>query len=539
MRVMVFLLYAPICLVALRLLIPRLSRASRILAIAALSAQIVILVVALEDTPRWELKGWLWHLDQESSIPNTFASAQLALVSGTALATAILASGRNTLNRLYLVGLSLLFLYLAWDEYFALHERNLDWKQQYLALGAIVVIATVIVRLRSQQHTDLWLGVFLAGLAISGVGAMVFKLLPLTCDGIAWLRIQGCLQYDFIEEAAEFIGIWLILVAALGDLTDAAPKQRRLVPFFLFTLPILWTILLTRDAWLPRLELRFRAKPATIAFESDLRLLGYQVKRDEESVELWLYPSAWRSHYSKLGFSLHLVDQASGKSIASQERHTRSQQRLLLAPSFAHIYRKQMAVEIPPETPTNRAYWIVLSLWREEGGAFTSQKVLDSDHQLLSETQVILGEFALPAASSAVSAAPLALFDGSFTLGAVDLPPSARLGETLNISFSWRAGAAGLNDYAQFLHLGHVDSGEWWVYDQQPLGPRLPTRLWYSGLADSETWAAPLPADLASGEYAVFTGLYRLSDQERVPVKDKDGLRFVDARVPLGYLTLE
>ena len=374
MRVMVFLLYAPICLVALRLLIPRLSRASRILAIAALSAQIVILVVALEDTPRWELKGWLWHLDQESSIPNTFASAQLALVSGTALATAILASGRNALNRLYLVGLSLLFLYLAWDEYFALHERNLDWKQQYLALGAIVVIATVIVRLRSRQHTDLWLGVFLAGLAISGVGAMAFKLLPLTCDGLGWLRIQGCLQYDFIEEAAEFIGIWLILVAALGDLTDAAPKQRRLVPFFLFTLPILWTIPLTRDAWLPRLELRFRAKPATIAFESDLRLLGYQVKRDEESVELWLYPSAWRSHYSKLGFSLHLVDQASGKSIASQERHTRSQQRLLLAPSFAHIYRKQMAVEIPPETPTNRAYWIVLSLWREESGAFTSRK---------------------------------------------------------------------------------------------------------------------------------------------------------------------
>lgn len=539
MRAMVLLLYLPICLFAFRQLIPRLPQASRILAIGMLAAQAVILAVALEDTPRWELKGWLWHLDQESSIPNTFASAQLALVSGTALATAILASGRHALYRLYLVAIGLLFLYLGGDEYFALHEKNPDWKQQYLALGAVVVIATNIARRRSPRQTGRWRRVFLTGLAISGVGAMVFKLLPLTCDGIGWLRIQGCLQYDFIEEAAEFAGIWLILIAALGDLTEVAPKSRRLVAVFLFAMPILWTILLTHDAWLPRFELRFRAKPASVVFESDLRLLGYQLKQDEESVDLWLYPSAWRSHYNKLGFSLHLIDQTSGTSIASHERHTRSQKRLLLAPSYAHIYRKQMAIEIPPEAPANRAYWIVLSLWREEGGGFTSQKVLESDHQMLSETQVILGEFALPAASSAVSAAPLAIFDGSFTLGEVDLPQSAHLGKTLNIAFAWRADAAGSDEYVQFLHLGHVDSGEWWVHDQQPLGKRLPTRLWYSGLADSEIWAATLPADLASGEYAVFTGLYRLNDQERLPVKGKDGIPFVDARVPLGYLTLE
>ncbi|MDE2774587.1 MAG: hypothetical protein OXI77_01470 [Chloroflexota bacterium] len=27
----------------------------------------------------------------------------------------------------------------------------------------------------------------------------------------------------------------------------------------------------------------------------------------------------------------------------------------------------------------------------------------------------------------------------------------------------------------------------------------MPTRLWYSGLADSETWALPPPEDLAAG----------------------------------------
>ena len=277
MRVIVLLLYAPICLVALRLLLPRLSPASRLLAIATLSAQIVILVVALEDTPRWELKGWLWHLDQEWSIPSTFASAQLALVSATALATALLARGRHTFYRLYQVGIGLLFLYLAWDEYFAHHENNLDWKQQYLALGAMVVMATIIIRLRAPQNARRWFRVFLIGLAISGVGAMVFKLLPLTCSGLGWLQIQGCLKYDFVEEAAEFVGVWLILVAALGHLSYVTHKQRRLVFLFLFTVPILWTILLTSDAWLPRFELQFRAKPTSVAFESDLRLLGFRV----------------------------------------------------------------------------------------------------------------------------------------------------------------------------------------------------------------------------------------------------------------------
>ena len=90
----------------------------------------------------------------------------------------------------------------------------------------------------------------------------------------------------------------------------------------------------------------------------------------------------------------------------------------------------------------------------------------------------------------------------------------------------------------QFLHLGHEETGDWWVYDQQPLGDRLPTRLWYSGLADSEVWQAPLPADLAPGRYEVFTGLYRTRDQERIPASDADGERWLDGRVPLGMIVI-
>ena len=60
-----------------------------------------------------------------------------------------------------------------------------------------------------------------------------------------------------------------------------------------------------------------------------------------------------------------------------------------------------MELEIPPAA-ANRALWVVLTVWRERrNGEYVSQKVLASDHQLLDDTQVILGELALPAATPA------------------------------------------------------------------------------------------------------------------------------------------
>ena len=126
-----------------------------------------------------------------------------------------------------------------------------------------------------------------------------------------------------------------------------------------------------------------------------------------------------------------------------------------------------------------------------------------------------------------------------FALDHVDLPESASAGETLNLTFTWRSDTPGSEDHIQFLHLGHTETGEWFVYDQQPLGARLPSRLWYSGLADSETWHVPLPTDLAPGRYEVFTGLYRARDGERVPTTDADGQPWLDNRVALGTLTLD
>ncbi len=103
---------------------------------------------------------------------------------------------------------------------------------------------------------------------------------------------------------------------------------------------------------------------------------------------------------------------------------------------------------------------------------------------------------------------------------------------------TWETTADGEEDWVQFLHFVHEETGALWNHDQQPLGARLPTRLWYEGLRDTETWQITIPEDLAPGRYAVYTGLYRLSDLARLPVTDADGKPLPDARVPMGSIAI-
>ena len=206
---------------------------------------------------------------------------------------------------------------------------------------------------------------------------------------------------------------------------------------------------------------------------------------------------------------------------------------------YLWMHKQRISVELPPEAPDNRALWVVLTTWRQEGEEYVRQKIISSDHQLLDDSQVVLSELVLPAESSSSLAGTKATFDNGFALGMVTLPGSASPGGTLDISFAWRTDIDSGEDYTQFLHFYHEDSGALWGFDQQPLGARLPTRLWYSGLADSENWEIDLPDELAPGQYKVFAGLYRTSDLERLPASDADGRNMVDALVPLGRLTID
>ena len=537
-RIFVFLLYVPVCLIAYWWLMPRLSPTAKRIAIGMLAAQVLVIVLALELRPSSAFEEWLWDLGKEWNIPSSIASSQLALAGGVALLTAWLAREKPAWQRVYLVGVGLVFLFLGLDEFFSWKSFVPDWKRRYILLGELIVVSTAVVAWRSPRRTWIWHLCLLTGLALMALGALELDKVSRNCGHLAFIRIDGCLTYSNFEEAVEILGGWLALVAVLGHFADAVPTPSPGIRRTLYVFPVLWILLLVLANPVYSLETLLPGEPAAVQFESGVHLYGYEMKSDGLPSSGFMYVPE-NEIASGLGFSIHLVDQASRDSIAGRDEHLNRRNDVQLAPGYGYVYRQMMEIEVPSPAPVNRALWVVLTIWRKRGGDYEYQSILASDHNQLTDTQVVLGELVLPADSAASSTAPLAKFENGFILEAVALPERARAGETLSIPFAWRSDVDGQEDHVQFLHLGHEETGTWWVYDQPPLGARLPTRLWYSGLADSKVWQVPLPADLAPGRYEVFTGLYRTRDLERVPASDMDGEAWVDGRVSLGSLVLE
>ena len=542
-RILIVMLYMPVCLLAYWRLVPRLSPASKCLVSFMLVAQGLVIGMSLVIRPTSGFERWFWDLNQEANIPATLASTQLALVSIVALVRALLARARPTWHRLYLAGIGLLFLFFALDEFFKIHEVIRNWEIYYALLGALVVAATMVVVARSPRLTWIWHICLLAGLALSGTGAIVIEQLraPEICDSLGF-SIEGRCQLYNIEESLEFLGIWLTLIAVLGLFSGAVARLRPLVRSYLIFLPFLWILAISPSALIAFLEFRLLYEPALVQYESDVELQAYRIDQEEGALVLQLFASSDNWHdYTGLGYSVHLVDQITGVSIAGTDEPASRQHRWRISGRsyYFWMFKQRIVVHIPPQTPTNRALWVVLTLWRREGDEFVHQNIMASDRALLTETQAVMGELVLPTEPIVSSSIPVAVFENGFTLDAVGMPARTQTDATMSISFAWRTDKDGSENYVQFLHLGNVQSGSWWVHDQQPLGPRLPTRLWYSGLADIEIWEIPLPADLAPGRYNVLTGLYSPLDQERLPASDAKGVPFRDDRIPLGVLTIE
>ena len=544
-RILNALVYISVCTFAYWKLIPRLSRMSMTLATVMLAAQVAVMLVFLAEQYTSHFERWFWHLDSEYNGPTLLASAQLALVAAVMLATACFARAWQSGRRLYSAAIATYFVFIALDEQLALHDSMPLW-HIHILLGILITVATAIVISRSPKRSRVWYVCIVAGLALSAFGAVFLEQFRsrAACTSIGFFE-NGCRIHD-VEEALEFSGVWLTLVAALGLFSGLPRPTRRRVAIILFFIPALWMLALAPTGFIAYIEFRFLSRPADIRFETSLELQAYRVERKEDMLRLQLFTSMlhWQD-YTGVAFSLHLVDQESGESIvginrsASRKRDWTILYRVDSVRKRSWMYTQWMELAIPAETPTNRALWLVLTTWRPEGDELVRQNIVASDRRLLSDAQIVLGELVLPGDPIAAATNQLASFDHGLTLGIVELPAKAHAGDTLSISFDWRADADDLVDYTQFLHFVHEESGEQWGYDQQPLGTRLPTRLWYSGLADSEIWRVPVPADLAPGTYELFTGLYRASDLERLPARDSAGVPYADSRVPLGSVKIE
>ena len=513
-----------------RWLRPQLLPAARLLAYFLWGCQLLLLLFhALTVGQSFQYARFFWHINTEFNAPSGFATLQLALVASQALVLAW--AIRPQVEWRYWLGVSAFFFLLALDEHTLLHEFSDAMELLYLLSGGLLAGFTWfwLARAGGPGYARLCRWVIF-GLAISAVGAVAMdRFLPL-CDVLD----DACTPYYLTEEVLEFSGIGIVAVAvqgvtlrALPELSWPAFRRRTAAALGLMALVI---YVLGRVIF-PVSERAFLPYRPPILSLNDASVAGL-FAGERATVRVALVAS--QPLPAPLGYSLQLTDPLTAEVWAATDHWSDLEaSRWLVGEPVSQL----LSLAVPEDVPTHRTLWLVLHLWWHDGIGFWNLPFYSGAFRQINEEQALLQEVILVGATSSLEG-DADVFAPGFSLQTSGLPERARAGETFTVTFHWQAKTAGQEDWQQFLHFTHEESGALWNHDQPPLGERLPTHLWYVGLADQERWQFTLPADLAPGRYRLHTGLYRLSNGERAPVWDAMGTPWPEAKVALGTIEI-
>ena len=497
-----------------------------------------------------------WNHDAEYNIPVAFSTFQVMVGSFCALTVASSPSIRPRWQRGYWVLLSLGLYILGQDEFGVLHDRIPILEDYYLIGGVLLAASSVLVWWRLEARQRYYLYLLMAGLGISVVGAEVLDKTPKLCEEYVQIFALDCVRFHPLEETFEKLGAFFVVIALLGFANqefESSRWQRRVKPMLLvFSLVTIIALAKVRGMQgLIDYRLEILKQPVSSSaginfhteFENGYRLVGVPLYnpiaiQSGMYFKFSIFGKVIQDLESRFGYAIHIVDQAND---AVYIAHTNWSSRLAEKWIPGRLFKDKQYMFITKELPTERALWFVFSLWEQaEEGEYTTIPIRSSEDLRLSNTHIVLHEFVIPAEQGIAlpENAPDFRFENGFALRGAELPTRAAPGDALTIPMTWQATSDGESDWVQFLHFVHGETGAFWNHDQPPLGTRLPTRLWYEGLMDTEVWQITLPEDLAPGRYAIYTGLYRLSDLGRLPVEDENGVSLPDARVPLGSLII-
>ncbi len=505
--------------------------------------QILLLVIniVLEQSGANPFLVDLWHLDGERNIPSILSTIQWLLLGILCLAAGLTSVKISEAERLYWLVLCLGIIIIALIDYEILPRRlfQLSPRVFYLPSGLFVTAATRTMIMNSKGKRRLLLSLLLGGLGVWGLGALFVDNIRLNNSARVIVSL---------EETLETLGILVALAGVAGYMTRIVPQTLFRRRMFLKNVFLTSVLIFGFSVWEDReyvgirfLGIHFGRKITVDVDDGGLALRGWSSSAlsagTSPGVRLWLRTT--RLLNDDFGFTVQLLDQE-GKAVVAETNRRSDRKEDKWQPGIRHFYIQNILLALPEDIPTNRALWLVLSFWKIEGDGFGLLPVGFSDHPLLGETHVILDEVVFPetVASASLAEAP-GRFANGFVLQAASIPERAQAGEALEVTFRWGTDSAGSEDWMQFLHFEHDESGSFWNEDQIPLGLRLPTRLWYAGLQASEAWRFTLPADLQPGRYSIYSGLYRLSDLQRLSVTLADGAQPADARIPLGTVLIE
>ncbi len=91
-------------------------------------------------------------------------------------------------------------------------------------------------------------------------------------------------------------------------------------------------------------------------------------------------------------------------------------------------------------------------------------------------------------------------------------------GSTLTVKLYWRSLASIKDDYTVFVHLVDVNGMTVAQKDAQPQDGAYPTSFWDVGETIADEYAVAIPRDLAASDYRIEIGIYRASDNTRLPI---------------------
>ena len=487
-----------------------------------------------------------WNLDQENNIPTNVSTVLLFTVS--IVASRLTLAPIGYLKRMYWIIFALTFLLFALDEQLKIHEYFYDlYDIIYPILVTFLIVSMLILHRHNKKSEHESLSWLLWGMFLSIIGAYY---LDKTHELSLYIPvILPSLRIDLhsAEELLEFFGILLVLLGLLRYSRSYIKGwvNSHYFRLYLVLLPILAAIC-SRYFFLltPFYELKVYAEPVNVAVdEVAIALQGVDLPKwnqlnlgTSKHILIHTYYQANRPLRQNFGLSLHLLDQVSEETYAyDNQRNFRPLDQIVVG----RTYRIEQKLPHFGNILPNRALWLVFSLWyQDDDGEFHNYHVSESGRPLLSERQAILTEFVLRTEIEPSSGPAIATFENGFDLRKAEMPHQANVGGTLNVAFTWSSANNGTEDTVQFLHFRHEASDTIWNHDQPPLGARLPTRLWYAGLEDRESWQITLPDDLPAGRYQLYTGLYRSSDTERITAYDESGKEIQDAIIPLGTIEI-
>jgi hypothetical protein len=108
-------------------------------------------------------------------------------------------------------------------------------------------------------------------------------------------------------------------------------------------------------------------------------------------------------------------------------------------------------------------------------------------------------------------------------LAALTVPTTARRGETLPVSLTWRALGKIDAYYSVYVKLLDAQGNAVTGWDGQPRNGQAPTLTWVPGETVTDTISLPIPAGVLPGEYTVEVGMYRAEDLARALLFGADG----------------